>query len=122
MFFNILIFLIIIILCIISKGHSNVTSEKKQLYFLRLVFFVFFVFVAFRGFNIGNDTKMYLRVFSECCSKKLKAIEFGGYYEVGYLILNVIIGIISNSKRFFMIVMSGILNYGAYKFIKENNF
>lgn len=119
--FNFSIFIIIIMLFIIVNFNKQIPRKKRDSLFLKITFFIFFLVVAFRGFNIGNDTQMYLNLFQNCVVKKWQIIVFGGYFEIGYLFINVIIGMISSSSRFFMLVMSAILNYGMYKFIKENS-
>ncbi len=119
MIFNITLILSIIILYLFFIGTR--ISKNKELIFLRIVFIAFFILVAFREMTMGNDTQMYLRLFKECSLYKWDIYKFDSYFENGYLTLNILLSYISDSSRFFMIVMSGIFNYFWYKFIKENS-
>lgn len=96
-------------------------NPKRELLFLRIVFFTFFILVATREMTIGNDTPMYLNLFEKCATEKWAIIKTSGYFESGYLTLNILISYISKDARFFMFVMSLILNYSCYRFIKRNS-
>ena len=117
MIFHSLLFLTVILFYVLLCHEKN--NGKNELLFLRIIFIVFSVLVATREMTVGSDTPMYLRLFKECADKKWSIVQFGGYFEPGYLALNVLISYISSSPRFFMVVMSLLINYGFYRFIKK---
>lgn len=120
MIFNLLLILFISILYLLICSNSK-TSNKKQVIFLRIVFFTFFVLVASREMTRGNDTQMYLNLFRNCAVQKWQFLTLNEYFEKGYLVLNILISYISKNPRFFMVIMSAIMNYCCYRFIKENS-
>lgn len=119
--FNIFLLIFIIIFRFFVISFPKLSKETKNLFFLRVCFLVFTILVGFREFNVGNDTSTYLALFKNCSILGWKSIELIANYEKGYLILNVLISLISNSSRFFMIILSIICNYSIYKFIKDNS-
>ena len=100
---------------------SNKRTQKRELLFLRLVFLAFFVIMATRGFTIGTDTPMYLKLFKKCAQGMWGVVKFGGYFEPGYLALNVILSYLSKRMRFFIVITSLIICGSFYRFIKENS-
>ena len=121
MIFNLLLILVAFIIYIIIMNFKIINPDKRELFFLRIMFFAFFILVATREMTIGNDTQMYLKLFEKCSSLKWSAVKFDGYFEWGYLVFNVLVSYLSSSKRFFMFVMSGIFNFVCYYFIKKNS-
>ena len=121
MILNVTIFTFVLLLSLLLSSGKRLNFYTKRRIFLRITFIVLFFIVAFRGYDIGNDTEMYLNLFERASLLKWDIVKPDEYFEIGYLILNVIISYITSSKRFFMIVMSAIFNFCAYKFIKENS-
>lgn len=96
-------------------------STKRELLFLRFVFFIFFMLIATREMTVGSDTPMYVDLFEKCAHKKWSIVQFGGYFEPGYLALNVLISYLSSNPRFFVAVMGFIFCLAFYKYIKNNS-
>lgn len=119
MIFNTCLIVFILLLYIVLHSQHRVKKETSDKIFLTIVFFTFFFFVAFRGFDIGNDTKMYLNLFNKCGIEKWSILKYNTYFEKGYVVFNILLSYISKSSRFFMIIMSAIFNYGFYRFIKK---
>ena len=106
MIFNLSLLLIILLLYFFTHLKNSYSKQKKDYLFLRITFIIFFILVSFRAFNIGNDTLTYLNFFEKCAKYKWEIVSFDGYYEGGYIILNILISYISLHPRFFLIVMS----------------
>lgn len=121
MYFNFLLIILVFIVYLITHFNNNIKKETKDNLFLSVIMIILFVLVATRSLTTGNDTQMYLNVFKNCSALKWDAVIFGGYFEGGYLIFNVLISYISSSPRFFMFVMSFVFNLVIYKFIKDNS-
>lgn len=117
--FNIFVILLLIILYYITHLSKRFKKETSDNIYLSLVFIIFTIIVASREMNVGNDTQMYLNLFENCATNKWGIAKSGGYFEIGYLIFNILISYISPNPRFFMIVMSIIFNYVIYSFIKK---
>ena len=121
MIFHLSLILVTFILYLIFNSFKRLSKNRSDELFLKVIFILFFILVASREMTIGNDTQMYLNLFEKCAQLKWNAVSFDGYFEGGYLILNVLISYISSNKRFFMVVMSAIFNIICYFFIKKNS-
>lgn len=119
MFFNLFLFILVIILYVLFN--FNKKNNLSNLIFLRICFVLFFILSSIRGYEIGTDTIMYVNLFSKCANGGWDVFSWDSYFEPLYLILNIIIGLFSKSNRFFIVVISFILNYAVYKFIKNNS-
>lgn len=103
---------------------THISTRSKKLndnLFLVISFFILFIFVAFRKTNIGNDTTEYIKIFKNICTYKWDFLNMNSRYEVGYIVINVLLSYISSNARFFLVIMSFIFNFSVYKFIKENS-
>jgi len=119
MIFNFTLFLLMSILYIILTFKNN--SDKRQKVFLIIAVSILFLLVALRDESMGNDTIKYLDLYSKCAKEKWNMHIFGGYYEPGYLVFNILLSYISPSRRFFMVIMSFLFNVAVYRFIKNNS-
>lgn len=121
MLFNFLLILAITLLYLLCACRKNTNRSKREKVFLIIAMTVLFVLVAIRDESMGNDTIKYLDLYTKCAEEKWNVDIFGGYYDSGYLIFNILLSYISPSRRFFMIVMSLIFNLSVYRFIKNNS-
>ncbi len=118
--FNILLCLTIIVLYFLT--HIQKTNRQfNDKVFLIISFIILFILVALRETNIGNDTIEYIKLFENCAKYKWDLLNTSSRFEAGYTIFNIILSYISSSTRFFMIIMSLIVNYSVYKFLKSNS-
>lgn len=74
---------------------------------------VLWFITAFRSSNIGNDTETYLYYFN-IFSKNL---DMTRSFEIGYQILNRIIGLFTNDPHIFIIIMATIMYLGVIWYI-----
>lgn len=120
MIFNLL--LCVSILLIYFVTHLGGRDKKvKDKMFLLITFILLFILVASREFTIGNDTPSYLDIYNRCNIYKWGVFSKTGYYEPGYLALNVILNYLHVSPRLFLTILALIFNYAIYKFIKDNS-
>lgn len=120
MAFNFVLCLIMIFLYFIIHSSKRSTKVNDNL-FLLCAFCILFLLVAYRATNIGNDTPSYIKIFKNCAIFKWQYLNFNTRYEIGYIIINILLGYVSSKTRFFLVTTSFIFNYSIYKFVKKNS-
>lgn len=116
--------IIILILSIAFNFHYILKRLKKE-YFLVVAMFIAFFVSALRGTSVGADTVSYKRYF-EIIDKlswkeALETVFVRKWYstEIGYTILQKIVGIFFNHSQWIIAVCAGIYSYCMYYFIKK---
>lgn len=88
--------------------------------FILFSFFLLFILTAFRSYNIGNDTKEYLRIFQLAVeSDSLKTLMSKTRYETGYLFFNYIISRITRNFTWILVIISMFYLGSVFWFIKK---
>lgn len=106
---------------IIAEKSLNVQKWKlsfNSLYMLLgwgTLTFLWFL-TAFRSVNMGNDTGNYVKEFLAVVRG---GVNQSSYMEIGYQILNVLVGKISKDPHVFLIIYSSILYIGTAIYIRK---
>ncbi|WP_018757164.1 EpsG family protein [Paenibacillus terrigena] len=103
----------ILILAFVLWGMHN-EDQKKKIY-LFLTFGLFFLLAAFRSNSVGNDTLTYIKLFET--TQYSGIANFGERYEIGYLVLNKLLGYISSNPQIILIATSIIIIFGYWRFV-----
>lgn len=119
MFINIILYSVIIAIYLITHISKKYDNETKNKAFLFLVFLFFFLLIAFRDESMGNDTVKYLDTFSRYAKTRWNSAIFGGYYEPGYVIFNILVSFISTSRRVFLLITAFLITNSTYRLIKK---
>lgn len=105
-----------------SMSAVGTISERKDLYakikvdnlIVGAVLIFLWVLTAFRSENIGNDTKTYIDYFNLFARE---GIDVNRSFELGYQILNVLIGKITQDPHAFLVIIASILYGGTAYFL-----
>lgn len=115
LYYGLIISMVVIAFTIYAK-HINFTNKKiENILYLAIIFGLLMFFSSFRGENIGNDTKEYLSLFNSLQDVDIK--YWLERYEIGYLLLNKFLSIISDNQQIIIIVTSIIILLGYSKYI-----
>ena len=87
--------------CFIS---GNRLVHKTKSLSLDVFMLIFLLLLAFRGLQCGNDTVQYLRLFEKYSSKNFVALFANDTHEIGYKLLNKLIGSITDNYQFLLII------------------
>lgn len=85
---------------------------------------MFLILLALRGTNCGSDTKQYLRLFNEYREQSIYQLMQGYDHELGYKVLNRIVGIVTDNYQIILIITSLMCVCPLWYFYKresENN-
>lgn len=96
-------YLLIIIIFIINNLKKIKRRDK-----IIISVFLMFILAALRSYNIGNDTLRYYRLYESINNLSLKKaiMIYSNRYEIGFIILNRIVGIFNKNAAFFVFVVS----------------
>lgn len=112
----------IVIICILALIVNLLKLKNKKRILLLLAFGVLYVILIIR--EPASDLKTYLYYFRIINAKSfIETIKFTRF-ELLYVLLNRIIGVISTNERVFIMITSLIMLIGPYAFIKKysNNY
>lgn len=116
LYYCILIYILLIALIIYNSKVKGSTEIKNYIY-LFLNFSVFIFISAFRASNIGNDTYRYIELFNRL---KFDSIEnLKDRYEIGYLLLNKSLLVLTDNQQIILIVSSIFILTTYALFIKK---
>lgn len=87
----------------------RITSGHKRLYeshtaSLDVFMFLFFLLLALRGLECGIDTKQYSSLFNRYTASTLRDLFHEGSHEIGYKLLNKIIGVTTGNYQVLLAV------------------
>lgn len=97
----------------IRKNSQGMILLRKDFMFAIFSVFVLTIFMGFRN-NFATDYNAYISIFHSACREDLTAVSHVGentLVEPGYLILNKIIGMVSENAVFFMTVIAALIVY-----------
>ncbi len=96
----------------IRLNREGVFMLRKDFLFAISAAFVLTIFMGFRN-NFSTDHDAYLRIFHQVCTEELteENLSFKAMVEPGYLILNRIIGLVSENDLYFMTVIAALIVY-----------
>lgn len=122
-----LVYLILIVLIFALSPLRKIEILKKngkkklgnQIY-LKLIIITFCVVMAVRGDTVGVDTAAYGRLFQKILNASWVE-AFGMVMAPVYVIFCKMIGIISKEPQILSIFSSIVINYGLYKYIKDQS-
>ena len=112
-----------LIVRVISKKY-RITSGHKQLYETRtaaldVFMFLFFLLLALRGLNCGNDTRQYWNLFNRYNASSLVDLVQSGSHELGYKLLNKLIGTTTGSYQVFLFTTAMLCVWPVWYFYKQ---
>ena len=81
-----------------------------------ITLFILWVLTAFRSSNIGNDTATYISYFNIFSTS---GVTSSRTFELGYQLLNVLIGKFTSDPHVFLIIMASIMYLGITIYIKK---
>lgn len=116
--FNAILIFGIILLYFFLYSNKRIEEKTRKNMFLAICFLLFFILVGFRSFETGNDTKTYVDSFNNASTYQWEYLS-KTRFEPGFTSFEVIISHITNSSRIFLLILSGLFNYGVYRFIKK---
>ena len=115
---------LIIIYAIIYNVISKRTKDKKRLIkrFCILISIQLILILGLREITIGTDLVNYIPFYEKCI--KFKELVFlSSRFEVGYILLNIVIGGISGNSYVFLFIVAAIslipIGYIVYKYSKK---
>ena len=85
---------------------------------------ILLILLALRGTNCGSDTIQYLRLFNEYREQSIYQLLQGYDHELGYKVLNRIVGIVTENYQVLLVITSFMCVYPLWYFYKresENN-
>ncbi len=88
---------------------QNNSRLNKKIY-LAINFLIFTMLAAFRDISIGNDTYTYFNLFKTVQNESIDVLK--NRFEVGYLWLNKLLGLISSNPQILFIITSIIIMTG----------
>lgn len=91
----------------------SVVVRKRSEMLIFLFFIGFFILLSLRDFSVGKDLLTYKSIFESCQVMGLRDLT-NMSWELGYLIYNKIITLISSNYRFFLIITSLIILIPIY--------
>ena len=112
------VLLISIILAWFLLYRLEYKSRRKIYNFL--VFFVLFALLAFRGPMIGNDTDTYIYIF-DAIHQSSSLFENAMRYELGFVILNGLVGLFSSNAQALFIVSAAFVILTFRKLLVDNS-
>lgn len=93
-------------------------NKISQRIYLILSFFIITVLITLRGPNVGNDTKVYLDLYTQISnSTTLEGVL--ARFEKGYIYLNKLLTLISSNPQVIIIVSGGFISLCFYLFIRK---
>lgn len=108
--------LIVYIIAIAILLNSINLKNKKGIY-LFMVFSILIILASLRDKTIGNDTHVYMNLFTKLQNIKLE--YYSDRYEIGYLFLNKFVGIFSKNPQSILVTTSIIILSSYSRFIKR---
>lgn len=109
----------ILLLGLLFGTDNNSIKRNKTTYFI-FTFGLFTFISAFRAESIGNDTRVYLRIFENILVVKDLTV-FTPRFEIGYIYFNKLISLISSQPQVIIITTSIFIIYGFARFIKKHS-
>lgn len=111
-------FVYAVILAFLFGGKLNNEENEKKAAFIFLLFLPLFLLSALRGEEVGGDLEYYIPYFDDACQAESFSdlMQISGH-EPGYIIFTKLIGSISSSHRFFLLVTSAVSLIGPACFI-----
>lgn len=106
---------IIIGLVYLSIGRIGNIKEDTE---LKVLMVFLWLMASLRAVTIGNDTQTYYNLFQRVCSVD-NIFSLSGRYEVGYLILNRLVGYLTTNFTILLAVVNAIIYFAYYQFIKR---
>ena len=117
--YNLFLIIYILIVYVIFCGNKGKIKNSQNI-FLVICFITFFLFVGWRSVSTGSDTIGYINSFKQSILHKWDYFNISRF-EKGFLSFQIILGYLTSNARLYLIILSGIFNYGIYKFIKNNS-
>lgn len=114
----IFVFVIIIFLMIINK----MSSKRTHTVIFQIAMIILVFFACFRGTEVGKDTYSYIRLFhriANCNWKDLYNFSNNTGYEIGYVVYNKCLSLITTDDQIITIANSGILFILLAKLLKK---
>ncbi|MBI9014104.1 MAG: EpsG family protein [Clostridiales bacterium] len=99
---------------------SSLSRKTKSLVYLGVVFTLFTLFMGLRKDSVGNDTYVYIDLFKKISTLK-EYHTFSSRYETGFLIINYLISLFSESYTVYLMVTAIFVNFFAARFIYNNS-
>lgn len=98
----------VLVLLLLIRILSESVDRKQQKQFLCVIsFLVLFAFSALRSETVGGDLVRYLPEYDSVCASSFQTLFSGiSSREPGYLLLEKMIGCVSPSHRWYMVVIS----------------
>lgn len=120
-------------LFVLSAGGLLYSKRISKKSFLIICFFLMSIVLGLRGENVGEDTLHYIEVFEKTNNLSWKTLLTSGTdvvyetvwnvnrsMEVGYLLLNKIIGIFTDNGQWLLILVAFITYFFMAKFVYDN--
>ena len=82
---------------------------------------IFFLLLALRSTECGIDTRQYLRLFQKYSNMSLSRIVLTQKHELGYKLLNRLIGFLRGDYQLFLAVVSAICVFPLWHFYKRES-
>ena len=80
-------------------------KSKIDVLYISVVFLLFYIFLAFRDVSVGNDTVVYFDAYRNIADLSFKELlDYEGRFEIGYLFVNKVLSVFSDSPQFLLIV------------------
>lgn len=92
-------------------------DSQRRMIFIGGSFLLMFILTAFRSYSVGADTENYLTKFQEIRALPFKALFdnfFTARVEIGYALLNKIIGLFTGNYRFVLVINALIVYVGMF--------
>lgn len=102
---NNLILMSIISIIYLITHFAVKNKEKGERLFVIVTFVLFFILLGFRSFSFGNDTKTYVAFFEQVLTSTDNILKYG-YFENGYVILNILLTKITTNPRVLIVLLS----------------
>ena len=106
-YISILVFIIVLQIILKKTKLANIRAL-----FVGIVSLVLILFSALRSVDVGQDTSVYVerfKIISESSWKQLVDLKDVVDFEIGYIIFNKVISIISANEHIFLLIVSSII-------------
>lgn len=103
---------------------TSLKIKNKAMVFLVIISIQIFLLSALRHINVGADTGVYVRRFSIIADTYWGSIfDLSEVvdFEIGFIILNKLIGTVYDNERFFLVIISAIIIFSISKYIYKNS-
>ena len=105
----------------VRLDQKNPWAHRTKSSSITVFMLIFLLLLSLRGLKCGNDTIQYLRLFKQYSSKTIEQLFSDETHELGYKILNNIVGSMTNNYQYLLAVTSLLCVCPLWYFYKKES-